>query len=39
MQEGMLIGKTLKMIENEWLNNNFEISKERVREIIKVQNN
>jgi poly(A) polymerase len=39
MKEGALMGKTLKIIENEWLNNNFEISIERVLEIIKTQNN
>ena len=39
MKEGALMGKTLKIIESEWLNNNFEISIERVLEIIKTQNN
>jgi len=39
MQEGALIGKTLKIIEREWINNDFEISDERVVEIIKSQNN
>jgi len=39
MQEGALIGKTLKIIESEWLDNDFEISDERVVEIIKAQNN
>ena len=39
MQEGTLIGKTLKLIENEWLDNDFKISNERVLEIIKTQNN
>jgi len=38
MQEGALIGKTLKLIEGEWLNNDFKISNERVLEIIKAQN-
>ena len=39
MQEGALIGKTLEIIENEWLDNNFNISEERVLKIIKAQNN
>jgi len=38
MTEGALIGKTLKLIESEWLDNDFRISNERVLEIIKVQN-
>ena len=37
MAEGVLIGKTLKLIEDEWLDNNFKISNERVLEIIKAQ--
>ena len=39
MKEGTLIGKTLKIIENEWLKNDFQISKKRVLEIIKTQKN
>jgi len=38
MKEGALIGKTLKIIQNEWLEHNFEISNQRVLEIIKNQN-
>ncbi len=38
MKEGTLIGKTLKLIENEWLDNNFNISDKRVLKIIKDQN-
>ena len=38
MQEGALIGKTLKLIEDEWLDNDFKISNKRVLEIIKAQN-
>ena len=38
MKEGALIGKTLRLIENEWLNNDFNISNKRVIEIIKAQN-
>ena len=37
MNEGALIGKTLKLIEDEWLENNFKISNEKVLEIIKSQ--
>ena len=39
MKEGALIGKTLKSIENEWLDNDFQISNARVLKIIKAQNN
>ncbi len=39
MKEGALIGKTIKLIEKEWLDNDFEISNEKVLEIIKAQNN
>ena len=39
MKEGALIGKTLEIIEHEWLDNNFNISNERVLKIIKAQNN
>ena len=38
MKEGALIGKTLKRIENEWLDNNFKVSDQRVLKIIKEQN-
>jgi len=38
MKEGALIGKTLKLIESEWLDNDFQISNERVLKIIKTQN-
>ena len=38
MKEGALIGKTLKRIENEWLDNNFKVSDKRVLKIIKEQN-
>ena len=30
MQQGSLIGKVLKVIEQEWIKNNFKISKKRV---------
>ena len=37
MKEGAVIGKTLKLIESEWVDNDFRISNERVQEIIKSQ--
>ena len=39
MQQGSLIGKVLKEIEEEWIKNNFKISKERVKEIIRLHSN
>jgi len=39
MKEGALMGKTLEIVEHEWLDNDFEISNERVLEIIRAQNN
>jgi len=35
MKEGFTLGKTLKSIETEWLNNNFKISNKRIQQIIK----
>ncbi len=34
MREGVLLGKVLRNIEKEWIENNFNISDERVKEII-----
>ena len=39
MSEGLALGKVLKNTEQEWVNNNFKISKERVLEIIKKNSN
>ena len=39
MQQGSLIGKALKKIEEEWIKNNFQINKERVKEIIRSYSN
>ena len=39
MKEGLLMGKVLKKIEEEWVKNNFQITKERVKEIIHLQSN
>ena len=36
MQQGSLVGKVLKKIEAEWIKNNFKISKERIKEIIRL---
>ena len=35
MSEGVLMGKVLRKIEEEWIENNFKISDNRVQEIIK----
>ena len=35
LKEGAAIGQTLKLIQNEWLSQNFNISNDRVLEIIK----
>ena len=35
MQEGASIGKVLKIIEKEWINNSFKISKDRIKEIVR----
>ena len=39
MQQGSLMGKVLKEIEEEWLRNNFKITQERVKEIIRSNSN
>ena len=39
MKEGSVLGKVLKMIEDEWINNSFKISKDRVKEIIQLNSN
>jgi hypothetical protein len=36
MREGALLGKVLKKIEEEWIDNNFKMSNDRVQEIIKL---
>ena len=35
MKEGQFLGNVLKILEIEWMNNNFKISNERIEEIIK----
>ena len=39
MQEGQSLGKVLKILETEWINNDFKISNEKIEEIIKVNSN
>ena len=39
MRQGSSVGKVLKVIEEEWLKNNFQISKKRVKEIIQIHSN
>ncbi len=39
MQQGSQMGKVLKKIEEEWMENNFDINKERVKEIIRSYSN
>ena len=39
MQQGSLMGKALKKIEEEWIQNNFQITKQRVKEIISLYSN
>jgi poly(A) polymerase len=39
IEEGILMGKTLKLLKQEWLDNDFKISDKRILEIIDVQNN
>ena len=36
MKEGQSLGKVLKKIESEWANNNFEISNQRIKDLIKI---
>ncbi len=38
IKEGVLIGKTLKSLKQEWLNNDFKISNQRISQIIDDQN-
>jgi poly(A) polymerase len=39
MKEGLAIGRVLEIIEEEWINNNFKISKNRIKEIIRLNFN
>ena len=35
MRQGAIIGKVLKKLEEEWIRNNFKITKNQIQEIIK----
>ena len=36
MKQGTQMGKVLKKIEEEWIKNNFKISKNQIQEIIRL---
>ena len=38
ISEGKVLGDKLKIIEDEWVKNNFQISDKQVENIIKCQN-
>ena len=39
LDQGVLVGHVLKKIEEEWIENNFKISEDRVKEIVKLNTN
>ena len=39
MEQGALMGKVLKKIEEEWIRNNFKITKKQIQEIIRLYSN
>ena len=39
MEQGALMGKVLKKIEEEWIKNNFKITKDQIKEIVKSNSN
>ncbi len=39
MKEGQSLGQVLKSLEEEWINNDFKISNERIEEVIKINSN
>ena len=39
MQQGAIMGKVLKKIEEEWIKNNLKISKNQIHEIIQLYSN
>ena len=39
MKQGSQMGKVLKKIEEEWIKNNFEISEDKMKEIIRLHSN
>ena len=36
MKQGIEMGKVLKEVEEEWIKNNFKISKEQIQKIIQL---
>ena len=39
MQQGAQMGKVLKKIEEEWIRNNFKISQDQIKDIIRLHSN
>ena len=39
VKEGTTMGKILKLLENDWVNNDFQISDKRIEKIIDDENN
>ena len=39
MKQGSQIGRVLKKIEEEWIKNNFKISEDQMKEIIRLNSN
>ena len=39
MREGQSLGNVLNILEKEWVKNNFNISNERIEEVIKINSN
>ena len=39
MKQGSQMGKVLKKIEGEWIKNNFKISEDQMKEIIRLHSN
>ena len=39
MKEGKSLGKVLKLVEEEWLENSFKISRERVKKLVETFQN
>ena len=39
MKQGSQMGKVLKKIEEEWIKNNFKISEDQMKEIIRLNSN
>ena len=38
LKEGEVLGRTLKLLENDWIENNFQISEQKIAKIIQDQN-